>query len=177
MLSPRFELAFSLAAKLHRSQFRKGTAIPYLGHLLGVTALVIEDAGSEDEAIAALLHDVLEDHGEHYARGREALRSYIREKFGAGVGSIVDACTDDEGFPKGTASTPAEERQRWLARKRKYIESVAHKTPQALRVIAADKTYNVESILDSHAAIGSKVWSRFRTNSAQDQIHGVSGII
>jgi len=170
MLSQRFDSAFVFAAKLHKSQVRKGTKIPYLGHLLGVTALVIEDGGSEDEAIAALLHDSIEDQGDQYPGGRGALRVYIREQFGAAVANLVDACTDDEGFAKGSADTPAEERQRWLERKQKYVESIAHKTPQALRVVAADKLYNVESIIDSHAAIGSKLWSRFRTNSAQDQI-------
>jgi (p)ppGpp synthase/HD superfamily hydrolase len=170
MFSQRFDSAFCFATKLHGLQARKGTTIPYLGHLLGVTALVIEDGGSEDEAIAALLHDALEDQGDKYPGGRDALRGYIREQFGAAVAAIVDACTDDEGFKKGLADTPAEERLRWVERKRKYVESIAHKTPQALRVTAADKIYNAESIIDSYAAIGSKVWTRFRTNSAQDQI-------
>jgi len=127
MLSQRFDSAFAFAAKLHKSQVRKGTTIPYLGHLLGVTALVVEDGGSEDEAIAALLHDSIEDQGDQYPGGRDALRVYIREQFGAAVADIVDACTDDEGCAKGLADTPAEERQRWLERKRKYIESIAHK--------------------------------------------------
>lgn len=145
-----------------KSQFRKGTKIQYIGHLLAVGALVIEDGGSEDEAIAALLHDSIEDQAEHYPGGCDALRVYIRDHFGGVVAAIVDACTDDEGFVKELAGTPAEDRERWLVRKRKYAESIAHKTSEALRVTTADKVHNVESILDSHAAIGPEVWNRFR---------------
>jgi (p)ppGpp synthase/HD superfamily hydrolase len=170
MLTQRFDAALCFAADLHRSQFRKGTKIPYIGHLLAVTALVIEDGGSEDEAIGALLHDSIEDQGQHYPGGRAALRTYIHEQFGLEVAAIVEACTDDEGFDKEFVGTAAEEREVWLERKRKYAESIAHKTSKVLRVTAADKVHNVESILDSHAAIGSEVWNRFRTKSGQDQI-------
>jgi (p)ppGpp synthase/HD superfamily hydrolase len=158
------------AAKLHRQQPRKGTRIPYLGHLLAVAALVIEDGGSEDEAVAALLHDSLEDQGNDYPGGRAALRVCIRDQFGPGVAAIVDACTDDEELAKGLAATPEEERERWLERKWKYAESIAHKTPQALRVTTADKVHNAESILDSHGVDGAEVWMRFRTKSRQDQV-------
>jgi predicted HD phosphohydrolase len=81
MLTERFDTALSFVSKLHRLQIRKGTEIPYLGHLLAVAALVIEDGGSEDEAIAALLHDAIEDQGQYYPRGRDALRLYIRDQF------------------------------------------------------------------------------------------------
>jgi (p)ppGpp synthase/HD superfamily hydrolase len=124
MLTQRFEAALSFVAQLHRLQFRKGTQVPYFGHLLAVAALVIDDGGSEEEAIAALLHDSIEDQAENYSGGREPLRAYIRSEFGAKVAAIVDACTDDEGFVKGLAGTPAEERERWLERKRKYAESI-----------------------------------------------------
>jgi len=170
MLTERFDAALSFVAELHRTQPRKGTHTPYLGHLLGVAALVIEDLGSEDEAISALLHDSLEDQGKCYPGGRAALRAYIRDQFGPGVAAIVDACTDDEELAKGLAATPEEERERWLERKRKYAESIAHKTPQALRVTTADKVHNAESILDSHELHGAEVWIRFRTKSRQDQI-------
>ena len=176
MLTQRFDAALCFAAELHRSQFRKGVHVPYIGHLLAVAALVIEDAGSEDEVIAALLHDSLEDQGQYYPGGREALRNYIRSQFGAEVGAIVDACTDDEGFAKDSPGTAAEQRERWLERKRAYEKSIAHKTPQALRVTAADKTHNAESILDAHEAIGSEVWLRFRTKSHQDQIDVYRGL-
>jgi len=170
MLTQRFDVALLFAAKLHRYQPRKGTQIPYLGHLLAVAALVIEDGGSEDEAIAALLHDSLEDQGSDYPGGREALRVYILKQFGPEIAAIIDACTDDDGLPKGSAATPEEERERWLERKRKYAESIAHKTQQALRVTTADKVHNAESILDSHRVHGSEVWTRFRTKSRQDQV-------
>jgi (p)ppGpp synthase/HD superfamily hydrolase len=176
MLTERFDAALCFVAELHRSQPRKGTNIPYLGHLLAVAALVIEDGGSEDEAIAALLHDSLEDQGHDYPGGREALRVYICDQFGAAVGAIVGACTDDEGFTKGSAVTADEERERWLERKQRYAETIAHKTPQALRVTAADKVHNAESILDSYAAIGSEVWLRFRTKSRQDQLDVYRGL-
>ena len=170
-LTERFDEALLFTAKLHRLQPRKGTHVPYLSHLLAVAALVIEDRGSEDEAIAALLHDSLEDQGSDYPGGREALRVFIRDRFGPGVTAIVDACTDDEGFAKGSGATQEEERERWLERKRKYTESIAHKTPQALRVTTADKVHNAESILDSHADYGAEVWKNFRTQSCQDQVY------
>jgi (p)ppGpp synthase/HD superfamily hydrolase len=176
MLTKRFDMALCFAAELHRSQFRKGAHVPYLGHLLAVAALVIEDRGSEDEAIAALLHDSLEDQGQYYPGGREALRDYIRNQFGVEVAAIVDACTDDEGFAKDSTGTVAEQRERWLERKRAYEKSVAYKTPQALRVTAADKTHNAESILDAYEVIGSEVWLHFRTKSRQDQIDVYRGI-
>lgn len=169
-LTEQFDGALLFAAKLHRQQPRKGTRIPYLGHLLAVAALVIEDGGSEDEAVAALLHDSLEDQGNDYPGGRAALRVCIRDQFGPGVAAIVDACTDDEELAKGLAATPEEERERWLERKWKYAESIAHKTPQALRVTTADKVHNAESILDSHGVDGAEVWMRFRTKSRQDQV-------
>jgi (p)ppGpp synthase/HD superfamily hydrolase len=169
MLTERFDAALSFAAQLHRTQLRKGTEIPYLGHLLAVAALVIEDGGSEDEAIAALLHDSLEDQGCYYPGGRKALRDSIRSQFGSAVADVVQACTDDEGFAKDSAVTPADERECWLARKKKYGEEIAHKSAQALRVTAADKVHNAESILDAHATNGPAVWSRFRTKSRQDQ--------
>jgi (p)ppGpp synthase/HD superfamily hydrolase len=176
MLTNRFDAALCFAAELHRSQFRKGARVPYLGHLLGVAALVIEDGGSEDEAIAALLHDSLEDQGQSYPGGREALRGYIRNQFGAEAAAIIDACTDDEGFAKDSTGTAAEQRERWLERKRAYETSIARKTPQALRVTAADKIHNAESILDAYEAIGPEVWLRFRTKSRQDQIDVYRGL-
>jgi (p)ppGpp synthase/HD superfamily hydrolase len=170
MLTERFDAALLLAAKLHREQYRKGTTIPYLGHLLAVAGLVIDDGGSEDEAIAALLHDSIEDQGRNFHGGREALRAHIREQFGSEVAAIVDACTDDEGFTKRAAATPEEERTLYLKRKQKYVESIEDKTPEALRVTTADKVHNAESILDAYAKVGPEVWNRFRTKSRNDTI-------
>jgi hypothetical protein len=112
----------------------------------------------------------------NFPGGREGLRAYICDHFGTVVGGIVDACTDDEGFDKGLAKAPGEERERWLKRKRKYVESILHKNSQAVRVTAADKVHNAESIVDSHAAVGPKVWIRFRTKSRQDQIDIYRGL-
>jgi GTP pyrophosphokinase len=123
-----------------------------------------------------LLHGSLEDQGNQYPGGRAALRNYIRNQFGAEVAAIVDDCTDDEGLAKDSAGTPVEERERWLKRKREYVNSIAHKTPQALRVTAVDKTHNAESIIDSHAAIGPELWLRFGTKSRQDQIDVYRGL-
>lgn len=176
MLTKRFDAALCFAAELHRSQFRKGAHVPYLGHLLAVAALVIGDGGSEDEAIGALFHDSLEDQGDHYPGGRETLREYIRSQFGAEVAAIVDACTDDEGFTKDSTGTAEQQRERWLERKREYEKSIAHKTPQALRVTAADKVHNAESMLDDYEVIGPELWLRFRTKSRQDQINVYRGL-
>jgi len=128
MLTEKFDAALLFAADLHRKQARKGTGTPYFGHLLAVAALVIDDGGSEDEAIGALLHDSIEDQGQHYPGGREALRTYIREQFGSAVADIVDACTDDEGLSKESMGTPQEDRARWLERKQAYVDGIGHKT-------------------------------------------------
>ncbi len=91
--SPRFEEGLILAARLHAEQVRKGTTIPYLAHLLGVASLVLEHGGGEDEAIAALLHDAVEDQG-----GRPMLEA-IRRRFGSTAADIVDGCTDPRPAP------------------------------------------------------------------------------
>ena len=93
-MTNRFEQALVFAAQLHREQRRKGTGVPYVSHLLAVAALVIEHGGDEDEAIAALLHDAIEDQG-----GAKA-REEIRRRFGDRVTGIVDGCTDSEIIPK-----------------------------------------------------------------------------
>ncbi len=93
-LSPQFDNALAYASQLHRDQARKGTQIPYVSHLLAVAAIVLEHGGTEDEAIAALLHDAVEDQG-----GAET-RAVIRERFGENVAAIVDGCTDADITPK-----------------------------------------------------------------------------
>jgi hypothetical protein len=100
VLTSRFDTALLFASELHRKQIRKGTEIPYISHLLAVTALVIENSGTENEAIAALLHDAIEDQGDTYPGGRHALRQHITKEFGSNVMAIVDSCTDDEGHRK-----------------------------------------------------------------------------
>lgn len=145
-LGPRFTEAVSLAAELHADQRRKGTDTPYLGHLLGVAALVIDDGGDEDEAIAALLHDAVEDQGGPPTLAR------IRERFGDRVAAIVDACSDTDEVPKPP----------WRARKEAYVAHLDDPDlpPGTLRVSLADKLHNARSILLDLRA-GHDVFARF----------------
>jgi (p)ppGpp synthase/HD superfamily hydrolase len=144
-LSTRFEDAFQYAARAHAGQTKKGTRTPYIAHLMAVTALVIDDGGSEDEAIAALLHDVVEDHG-----GRPRLDD-VRRRFGDRVAEIVEGCTDSFETPKPP----------WLERKRAYVEHTRRAGPSVVRVSAADKLVNVSTILRDLRRAGSDVWKRF----------------
>lgn len=145
-LGPRFVDALGYTAELHADQRRKGDAgIPYVGHLLGVCALVVEDGGDEDEAIGALLHDAVEDQG-----GLEQL-AVIRERYGARVALIVEECTDADGVPKPP----------WADRKRAYLASLPDRSPSGLRVSNADKLFNAGAILRDHGELGPKVWDRF----------------
>jgi (p)ppGpp synthase/HD superfamily hydrolase len=147
LYTPRFETALSFAARLHANQTRKGISTPYIGHLLGVASLVIEHGGDEDEAIAALLHDAVED------QGGKATESVIRRMFGKKVTDIVRGCTDceDEGGPK-----PA-----WRPRKEAYIDHLKHADASTRIVSASDKLYNARSILDGLRLVGDDVWKRF----------------
>jgi len=144
-LTERFDHALVYTARLHAHQRRKGTRIPYIAHLLGVTALVLEDGGDEDQAIAALLHDAAEDQG-----GRRTLQE-IGVKFGDRVASIVDGCTDALGEPK-----PA-----WRRRKEDYIAHLKTAPEDVLRVSLADKIYNAQSVLICYRQLGEKTWERF----------------
>jgi (p)ppGpp synthase/HD superfamily hydrolase len=145
LLGPRFEQAFQFAAQKHSGQTRKASTIPYLAHLIGVASLVLEAGGDEDLAIAALLHDVVEDCG-----GAPMLRA-VRRRFGARVAKIVDGCTDADTYPKPP----------WLERKQKYIARLKSEGADTHLVSAADKLNNVRSILSDYRAIGESVWSRF----------------
>jgi hypothetical protein len=145
-LSPRFDRALAMARDLHAGQVRKGTKIPYISHLMAVSSLVLDDGGNEDEAIAALLHDAVEDQGGKATLGR------IRQQFGARVASIVDACSDTDEVPKPP----------WRARKEAYVAHLSDPDlPQGtLRVSLADKLHNARSILFDLRA-GEDVFSRF----------------
>jgi len=153
-LTERFDQAVTLARALHASQFRKDTDIPYLAHLLAVAALVIEDGGDEDEAIAAVLHDAVEDQGGPPTRDR------IRQLFGDRVAKIVDECSD----------TDAVEKPPWRARKEAYIEHLESASPSALRVSLADKLHNARAILFDRRELGEALWDRFTTKSGDDQV-------
>ena len=153
ILSERFEDALALAASAHRNQRRKGSEIAYVGHLLGVCALVIEEGGNEDEAIAALLHDVVEDQG-----GKSRLEE-IRERFGDRVATIVRACSDRIG---DDGHDPTEQgKDAWRARKEEYLEHLEHQPPEVLIVSLADKLYNARAISRDYTEIGEALWPRF----------------
>jgi (p)ppGpp synthase/HD superfamily hydrolase len=145
-LTPRFDEAFRYAHDVHGAQTRKGTGSPYVSHLMGVTSLVLDDGGNEDEAIAALLHDAAEDHG-----GRDRLED-IRTRFGDAVAKIVEDCTDSWSEPK----------EPWLERKQAYIQHARHLSGSSLRVSAADKVHNAYAILRDLRNFGERVFERFQ---------------
>lgn len=145
ILTERFDKAFAYARYLHRDQLRKGTSIPYIAHLLAVSALVLEDGGDEDQAVAALLHDAVEDHG-----GHETL-SEIRELFGKRVAQIVEGCSDSFTTPKPP----------WRDRKERYIEHLRQADAGVRRVSLADKLHNSRAILLDLRQEGEQTWNRF----------------
>ena len=144
-LTERFEAALVYATQLHAEQKRKRSTVPYIAHLLGVTSLVLEDGGEEDEAIAALLHDAVEDQG-----GLDTLTE-IRQRFGSQVAEIVDALTDSYSDPKPP----------WKERKQAYITSIRSANPSVIRVSLADKVYNARATLRDIRREGETGWERF----------------
>lgn len=144
-LTERFDEALMWAMALHRGQLRKDGRTPYAAHLLSVTALVLEDGGTEDEAIAALLHDAVED------RGGTAVRAEIYRHFGDGVGAIVDGCTESEITPKPP----------WGDRKQRYLDQIARGSAAVRRVSLADKLHNARDTLLALRTEGPRVWDRF----------------
>jgi (p)ppGpp synthase/HD superfamily hydrolase len=154
-LTERFVAAFELAARLHAGR-RLGTEIPYMAHLLVVTGLVLEDGGGEDEAIAALLHDSVEDGG-----GRPLL-ARIERDFGARVAMIVAACSD---------TLEADDARPWQERKADYLAHLPSVTDDAvLRVVLADKVHNARSIVRIYRDEGHALWDRFTNKTADDQL-------
>jgi len=145
MLGPRFLRAFLFAAQKHSGQTRKASAVPYIAHLMGVASLVLEAGGDEDLALAALLHDVVEDCG-----GTPMLKE-VRRRFGKRVAHVVDGCTDAYTDPKPP----------WRERKEIYIRHLKSADADTRLVSAADKLNNVRSILSDYRSIGESVWSRF----------------
>jgi (p)ppGpp synthase/HD superfamily hydrolase len=133
--------AFALAAELHRGQTRPGTDVPYLAHLLGVCALVLEQGGGETEACAALLHDAVED------QGGEPTLARIRSELGTEVARIVEALTDG----------PQED---WRERKQAYLDRLDDEPADVLRVSLADKLDNVRTLARERRAYGEAVWER-----------------
>ena len=154
MLTDRFDRAVLFAIELHRSQLRKGTAIPYVTHLFAVCSLVLEDGGTEGEAIAALLHDGPED------RGGVAVLDAIRDRFGPAVAEMVEGLSDAMPAP-GEAKAP------WRTRKEAYLRHLADAPESVLRISLADKLHNARSMLVDVETDGEAVWSRF--NAGRDE--------
>jgi len=144
-LGPRFLRAFEFAAEKHAGQTRKASTIPYIAHLMGVASLVLEAGGEEDLAIAALLHDVVEDCG-----GAPMLKE-VRRRFGKRVAKIVDECTDADTYPKPP----------WRERKEKYLRRLRKADADTRLASAADKLNNLRSILSDYRASGESIWTRF----------------
>jgi len=144
-LSSRFESAFLLASRLHADQVRKGTTIPYISHLMAVAALVLEAGGDEDQAIAALLHDAVEDQG-----GKEVLEE-IQDRFGPRVAAMVAALSDTDQTPKPP----------WRERKVAYLAHLQFASPEVLRISLADKLHNARTILSDLREQGNATWERF----------------
>lgn len=144
-LTSRFDEAFIYAHAVHAGQTRRATGAPYVGHLIGVSSIVIDDGGTEEEAIAALLHDAAEDFG-----GRDRLED-IRARFGDAVARIVEDCTDSWSAAK----------EPWAERKRRYVAHARTLDGSSLRVSAADKVHNTYAILRGLRAAGERVWERY----------------
>jgi (p)ppGpp synthase/HD superfamily hydrolase len=149
-VTDRFEQALVYAARLHRGQRRKGVGVPYISHLLGVASLVLEHGGDEEEAIAALLHDTIED------IGGEKVRPELRERFGERVLAIVEGCTDSDTHPKPP----------WRERKQAYLERLPRATRSVRLVCAADKLHNSRCLLADYRLVGESLWERFRGGRA-----------
>jgi len=145
ILTDRFEQALILANQLHANQVRKGVGTPYISHLLAVSSLVLENGGSENEVIAALLHDAVEDQG-----GKSTLE-LIRSEFGNEVAAIVSGCSDADTIPKPP----------WRERKEAYLKHLANASPSVRLVSVADKLHNARATLRDYQVLGEELWGRF----------------
>ncbi len=153
-LGERFREALGYAAELHNTQTRKASHVPYIGHLLSVAGLVIEADGTEDEAIAALLHDAAED------QGGDATLAEIEERFGPDVAAVVGECSDTVVTPKPP----------WRQRKENYINHLDTASDGAIRVSMADKLDNARAILRDLRREGPRVWQRFNTDDPHEHL-------
>ncbi len=164
-LSPLYDQAIVYAAQLHRSQARKRSQdsdpyIPYVAHLLGVSSLVLGFCGSETAAIAALLHDALEDGPTYTQKSRADIEAEIQQQFGERVLDIVTACTD-----QAAAATTKEP---WEVRKQRYIDHMAHSTDaEYLLVTGCDKLHNLTAIRQDYQTLGESLWAKFSGKKSQ----------
>jgi GTP pyrophosphokinase len=161
-LSERFTEAVEYARQLH-TEFRKGTDVPYMAHLLGVASLVMGEAGgrvpvTEDMVIAALLHDTVENHG-----GMPRLHD-VETRFGSNVARMVAGLSD-------TFADDHDEKEGWEERKLAYLKRLRSETDDVLLISAADKLYNAKSILDDYRVIKEAVWERFKRGADKQLWH------
>ncbi len=161
VLTDRFDRALLYATHVHGGQVRKETTIPYIAHLLAVAATVLEYGGSEDMAIAGLLHDAAED------QGGEARLADIRNRFGDRVADIVHACSDSV-----VNTAAAQQKEEWRTRKVRYIEHLKTVDRETLLVSLSDKVHNARSILRDlrKSEIGPAVWDRFGKRPKEDTL-------
>jgi (p)ppGpp synthase/HD superfamily hydrolase len=161
MLTSRFEEALQLASELHRAQKRRTTQVPYIAHLMGVSALALEATAyheprdREDIAIGALLHDAIEDQGD------KITLADVRERFGDHVHDIVLGCTDEVPDPT------RQKRTSWRERKERFIATIGDKHRDVQLVCCADKLYNSRAIMIDHRKIGDKIWDRFSAKKTE----------
>ena len=148
----RFAEAFKFVAHEHRNQLRKSTTIPYISHLMSVSALVWENGGDEDQAIAGLLHDVIEDADPPSAVPR--IRKEILEQFGQKVLGLVDGCTDGVQDADG-------EKAPWRVRKETYLNHLQHESAELLLVSCCDKLHNARAIYTDLISHGESMFERF----------------
>jgi (p)ppGpp synthase/HD superfamily hydrolase len=162
VLTDRFDRALLYAAHVHGGQVRKGTSVPYIAHLLAVTATVVEYDGSEDMAIAALLHDAVED------QGGEPRLSDIRNRFGDRVADIVRSCSDSV-----VNASAGQQKEDWRLRKTRYVEHLGSADKDTLLVSLADKIHNARSILRDlrKPEVGEAVWARFKSSKKDTLWH------
>lgn len=153
ILTDRFSEALAHAVAIHAHQRRKGSDLPYVSHLLGVTSLALEYGADENEAIAALLHDAIEDVGAHQ-------REEIRRRFGGHVLEIVEGCTDADTVPKPP----------WRERKERYVRHVREAPPSVRLVSAADKLHNARALLKDYREVGEDLWGRFNNGGKADTL-------
>ena len=153
MLTERIAQALALAVQAHNGQKRKGTETPYIAHPMGVASIALEHGADEEQAMAALLHDSVEDGGAEYAQR-------IRQQFGHRVADIVDGCTD--GVPDATGK-----KENWTIRKERYIAHLEHASDDVLLVSGSDKLHNARAIVEDLLRIGPKVFDRFTATQTQ----------
>jgi (p)ppGpp synthase/HD superfamily hydrolase len=152
-LTQRLGQALTLAIEAHEGQVRKGTNIPYISHPIAVASIALEHGADEDQAIAALLHDAIEDGGANY-------ENRIRVQFGDRVVGIVNGCTD--GVPDDSG-----QKAPWEERKLKYIKHLSEASDDVLLVSGSDKLHNARSIVEDLISSGQSVFDRFTATKAQ----------